>query len=370
MTSSSDDLRAPSRAYTEIDLRKLLGPAKQRWEAVAAVMLAGGAAGLAASFAVAPMYTATTVVLPPAQQQGGAAGALASLGALSSLVGSASGTRNSPDQYAALMQSASVADRIVAKFDLKHLWDEDYQVDTRRKLAKRVAITVSKKDGLIEIAVADELPSRAAAMANQYVEELRWITKTIAVSEAQQRRVFFERLLEQTRDKLGAAQSALERSGYSAGAMHAEPKAAAENYAQLHAQLTEAQVKLQVLRNGLAETSPEVSRQRELVDALTAQVSKLESQDRDPQRTSDYVSRYREFKYQETLFELFARQYESARVDESREGALVQVIDVASPPERKSSPKRLIFILVGAITGLAAAIGVLAYRERRAHRDA
>jgi uncharacterized protein involved in exopolysaccharide biosynthesis len=55
---------------------------------------------------------------------------------------------------------------------------------------------------------------------------------------------------------------------------------------------------------------------------------------------ADYVSKYREFKYQETLFDLFARQYEAARVDEAREGALIQVVDPATVPERKSKPKR------------------------------
>jgi uncharacterized protein involved in exopolysaccharide biosynthesis len=78
-----------------------------------------------------------------------------------------------------------------------------------------------------------------------------------------------------------------------------------------------------------------------MLSALRSQLAKLE-QAGDAAGGPDYVGKYREFKYQETLFELFARQYELARVDESREGALIQVVDVAAPPEKKSKPKRAI----------------------------
>ncbi len=366
MTAMDNHADSAAPAYTEIDVSRFVTPGLQHWKSVLAMSLLAGAAGLGLSFAVQPMYTATTTLLPPAQQQGGTASALASLGALSGLAGAAGASRNTPEQYVALMESATVSDRIIEKFGLKKLWEQDYQVDTRKRLAKRVAITARKKDGLIEVDVTDEVPSRAAAIASQYVDELRWITNSIAVTEAQQRRVFFEHLLEQTRDKLAAAQIALESSGYSAGALNVEPKSAAETYAQLRAELTAAQVKLQVLRTGLAESSQEISRQRELVGALTAQVSKLETASRgQSDRSGDYIGRYREFKYQETLFDLFARQYESARVDESREGALVQVVDRATPPERKSSPKRLMFIIVGGFFGLLATMATFAWRVSR-----
>jgi uncharacterized protein involved in exopolysaccharide biosynthesis len=228
-----------------------------------------------------------------------------------------------------------------------------------------VQISFNKKDSLIRVEVTDPDPTRAAAMANQYVEELRTLTNGLAVTEAQQRRVFFEQLLEQTRDKLATAQTALEGSGYSAGALNAEPRSAAEGYARLHAELTEAQIKLQVLRTSLADTSAEVLRAQESVNALSSQLAKIEAEDRAHPASSDYVNRYREFKYQETLFDLFARQYESARVDESREGALIQVVDAATPPERKSAPKRSLFGAVAGLLGMFAATLYFALYARR-----
>ena len=94
-----------------------------------------------------------------------------------------------------------------------------------------------------------------------------------------------------------------------------------------------------------------------MLGALRAQLSKSEATT-DLAGGPDYVSKFREFKYQETLFDLFARQYELARLDESREGALIQVVDVAKPAEHKSKPKRA---LTAVATTLAALLMLAAF---------
>jgi uncharacterized protein involved in exopolysaccharide biosynthesis len=350
-----------------LDLVAVLAPAARRWKLLMLAAIVGAAIGVGASFLVRPKFTAINVFLPPQQQGNGAANALASLGALSGLAGNAGNTRNSPEQYIALMQSATIADRIIKKFDLAKLWETKFQVDARKRLAKQVNISAERKDGLLRVEFTDPVPARAAAIANQYVEELRTLTTTFAVSEAQQRRVFFETLLQQTRDKLAAAQTALEAGGYTAGALNSEPRNAAEGYARVQADLASAQVKLQVLRSSLADSAPEVRTQQETVNALASQLAKLESQDKAHSDKGDYVNRYREYKYQEMLFDLFGRQYENARVDESREGALIQVLDPATPPERKSAPGRLKYGALGAVLGLLIAAVLVLTRGRKDH---
>ncbi len=244
------------------------------------------------------------------------------------------------------MQSVTAEDRLIDQFKLQQVYEAKYRFEARRALEQNTRIAVGKKDGLISVEVDDENPQRAADMANAYVEELRRMTSVLAVSEAQQRRMFFEKELKDARDQLAKAQQELQASGFNVGALRAEPKAAAESYARLKAEITAAEVRTQVLRGSLADSSPEVQRQLAQLGALRAQLARLE-QAVDANVGPDYLSKYREFKYRETLFELFARQYEIARVDESREGALIQVVDVAVPPEYKSKPKRL-FIAVAA----------------------
>jgi uncharacterized protein involved in exopolysaccharide biosynthesis len=354
-----------------MDLFELIGLLGQH-----AILIVGGAiiAGLVAlgvTYLIRPTFTATTTFLPPQQQQSAAASVLASLGPLAGIAGTAAaGIRTPADQYLALMQSVTVSDRIIDQFRLMEEYEEKYRFDARKALSTNVRMTVGKKDGLITVEVDDKNPERAAAMANRYVEELRRMTSTIAITEAQQRRAFFEHQLQQTKDKLTAAQLALQASGFNPGAIKAEPKAAAEGYAKLRAEVTAAEVRLQTMRGSLADETPEVRQLQAALVALRSQLARLE-QSTDGSGP-DYVGKYREFKYQETLFELFARQYELARADESREGALIQVVDLARPPEKKSKPKRA---LTAIVTTLAAALllvtGIVvrhSWRQRLAQR--
>lgn len=340
------------------------------WRLLLGGSLLAGLIGLGAAFAWPPTFTARTLFLPQQQQQNLAATALTSLGALGSLAGAAAGVRNPADQYVALMQSAMVMDRIIDQFDLMRVYDEEYRVDARKELSKSVRMTLGKKDGLISVEVDDESPKRAADMANAYVVELRRLTQVLALTEAQQRRVFFEAQLTQTRERLTLAQQALQASGFSSGALRAEPRAAAEGYAKLRAEVTAAEVRLQALRRNLVDGAPEVQQQLGIVSTLRAELAKLEVPE---DRTNDpgYVSKYREFKYQETLFELFARQYEMARLDEARDGTLIQVVDVATPPEKKSKPKRAVIALAVSAGTLLVLIAWLMLRHilrQPAHR--
>jgi len=343
-----------------LSLLDALVPLAEHIKLLTLVPLAVGVLAFGVASFVRPTFTATTSFLPPQQSQSSsAASALASLGPLAALAGGAGTLRTPADQYVALMQSATVSDRIIDHFSLMKVYDTELRVDARIVLGHHVRATVGKKDGLITVEVDDSTPQRAADIANRYVDELRRMTGNIAVTEAQQRRLFFEQQLTQTQKKLVQAQQAMQSSGVSEGALKAEPRAAAEGYARLKAELTAAEVRLQTLRGSLADPTSEVQQQLAVVAALRGQLGKLE-QNTDVQRGPDYITKYREFKYQETLFELYARQYELARVDESREGSLIQVVDPATPPERKSKPKRSIVALVATLlTALALTTTVL-----------
>ncbi|MFN3629608.1 MAG: Wzz/FepE/Etk N-terminal domain-containing protein [Casimicrobiaceae bacterium] len=351
-----------------ISLLDLLAILAARWRVLVFAPIAVGALALGGTYLIAPTFTARTTFLPPQQQQSTAASALASLGALSGLAGGMANIKSPSDQYVSLMQSVNAQDRIVDRFKLMDVYESKYRFEARKTLSQNVRISLGKKDGLITVEADDTDPQRAADLANAHVTELRRLSADLALTEAQQRRAFFEAELQKTRIKLTQAQQNLQSSGFSASALRAEPKAAAEGYAALKAEATAAEVKLQTLRRGLADNTPEVQQQITMLGALRAQLSKLESSS-DTKNDADYISRYREFKYQEALFDLFAKQYEMARLDESREGALIQVVDAATKPEWKSKPKRGSIALVAAFsTALLLGIGLLLSHSWRQFR--
>ena len=336
-------------------------PLVRAWKLLVVVTLAAAGLGYGVSFLPKPVFTARTSIMPPQQQQSAAAAALSTLGGLAGLAGAGGALRSPADQYASLLQSRTVEDRLVEQFKLRDVYGESLLVDARAKLEKNTRVGIGKRDGLITVEVDDVDPARAAAIANQYIDELRHITSSLAVSEAQQRRVFFERLMGEGQQKLIVAQQALELTGVSAAAIRGDPRTAAESYARLKTQVTASEVRLGSMRAGLTEGAAEVRQQSAELAALRSQLAQMEQTQTTPNE-SNYIGKFREFKYQETLFELFAKQYELARVDESREGALIQVVDTAVKPEKRSWPRRSLFALAGALSSLLLAAVVVLLR--------
>jgi tyrosine-protein kinase Etk/Wzc len=302
--------------------------------------LGGGLLALAIAFVIAPTFTARVQFIAPKQQQSAAAAALADLGALGGAAGAIAGVKNPADQYAAMVKSVTIADALIEQFKLAERYDEEFKEDTRKKLAKNTTVLVGIKDGLISVEVDDHDPQIAANMANAYVSELRKLLNRVALTESQQRRQFYERMLQEAKDNMVRAEQALKASRVDSAALKASPVASLEAVARLKAQISVQEVRLSAMRGYLAEAAPEFQQALTELGALRSQMAKAELADAPTQGQSDYVARFREFKYQETLYTLYMRQYEMARADESREGAVVQVIDVAQPPERKSRPKK------------------------------
>jgi uncharacterized protein involved in exopolysaccharide biosynthesis len=232
-------------------------------------------------------------------------------------------------------------------------YDAKLREDTRKGLDEKARIA-SGKDGLISVEFDDQDPKFAAEIANAYVEELRTVLSRLAVTEAQQRRLFFEKQLVKAKDNLTAAEQALKATGISDSVLKSNPASAVAGVAALKAQITAQEVKVGAMRGYLAETAPDFKQAMTELANLRAQLAKQDKDDAaGPGSGSagqgDYISRYRDFKYHETLFELFAKQYELAKVDEAREGAVIQVLDAAQPPERKSKPKKALIAIIATL---------------------
>jgi len=343
----------------EISLLDLLETLAERFWLLALGPLAVGIVALGGSFLIAPTFTAKTVLMPPQAQQSAAASLIQSLGALGGVAGAAAGIKNPNDQIVALLKSRTLSDRIIDRFELMGVYKAKLRQDALKALSANVRVSAGK-DGLIAIEVDDKDPKRAADMANAYIAELSRLMGSLAITEAQQRRMFFEKQLKEARDNMTRAELALKSGGIEADIYKSSPQAAVTAVAQVQAQIAAQEVKLGAMRGYMTESASEFRQGLVELQALRAQLSKLESTEKSIQvgSSSDYVTRYRDYKYYETLFELFAKQYEIARVDESREGAVIQIVDPAMEPEWKSKPKRA---MVAIIATLAAGFMLVLY---------
>lgn len=322
------------------------------------------------------IYTGTAKILPPQQNQSAAAmvlGQLGQLGGLAGLSGGALGLKNPGDLYVGMLKSRTVADRLIARFELQKLYNQDTMVETRKELADNTSI-VAGKDGLITIEFDDKDAARAAAVANAYVEELDKLNQTLAVTEAAQRRLFFEKQLHQAKEDLGSAETALKITQEKTGLIKLDDQGRAiiEAVATLRGQIAAKEVELRAMRTFATEQNTDYIRAQQQLSGLRAELAKLERAQisgsgdillptgKVPEAGLEYLRKFRDVKYYETIFELLAKQFEIAKIDEAKDAAIIQIVDPAVLPDRKTRPKRTLIVIAGALViGFLASVFVL-----------
>jgi tyrosine-protein kinase Etk/Wzc len=312
-------------------------------------------------------YTATVTLMTP-QQNTSMGAALASqlgnLGGMAALAGGGLGLKSPNDMYVAMLKSRSVEDAMVQHFGLMQEYRKRYLSDASKAFEDHATVDGSGKDGLIHISVDDRDPRRAAELANGYVDEYRDLSQHLAITEASQRRLFFERELEQTKNNLANAEQALAQTEVKTGVIQPDSQARAliESAAALRAQITAREVQIQGMQTyATGENSQLVQAQSELAN-LRAQLNKLGGSENGPnefmipkgkvpEAGMEYVRKLRDVKYAETIFEILARQFEVAKLDEAKQGSLIQVVDPAIPPDRRSFPKRGLIVIGATAVG-------------------
>lgn len=290
-------------------------------------------------------------------------------GAVPGLTLIAPGGASAIDLHVAMLRSRAVAERLIQRFDLVRGWQVRDVATARALLARRMEFTIARREGVVYVEVSDLHPQRAAAIANEAVDELKRLLRGFALDEARQRRSFYELQLERARKSLEAAQQALRGSGFDRAALRTEPGAAASAYARQQAEITAAEVRLAALRQLRADTSPEVEFARAELAAMRSQLTRLEVP-RD-EGAGSFGGRVRELRYAEQLVDTLSRQLEAARFDEDADPVPVQMLDRAQPIYTPASPNPLLWALGGMALGFGLQAGwvMLRHRSRLAQRD-
>ena len=363
----------PARTGGEVSLLDLLIVLAERKRFIVWVTVGCAVVALIISLLLPVSYTATVTILPP-QQNSSLSSQLAaqfgSLGGLAQMAGGGSSLLKSPnDMYVAMFKSRSVEDAMVEHFALMQEYHKKYLSDARMKFENRASVDGSGKDGLIHISVEDHDPKRAADLANGYVDQFRELSKNLAFTEAQQRRLFFEEQWKQANQNLADAEQALKETEQKTGVIQLDSQARAliESAAELRAQIVTREVQIQGMQTYATGENAQLIQAEQELAGLRAQLAKMGGSGDNPdsiivpkgQMTTaglEYVRRLRDVKYYEAIFDILARQFELAKLDEAKEGSIVQVVDPAIPPDRKSFPKRSIFLACGLLFGLLTGI--------------
>jgi uncharacterized protein involved in exopolysaccharide biosynthesis len=346
-------------AVSLLDVVLLIGT--QKWLFLG-ITIVGTAGFLALALLMPRYYVASTLVLTPQQPQSGASMLLAQLGPLANMAGVAGG--KAPDEmYVALLKVKKVKSAIVEKHRLVERYQATSPLVAEEILSSRSSFGSDKKTGLISISVDDESPSEAASIANAYVEELRKLLSDLAVTEAQQRRVFLDKQVSQRMEEVLAAERKFRQDLSTSGMSLTDVVADSTLKAgiELRAQIAALEVKLQTLRQFATSQNPDVQRVLAELGALRQQLSKVESGGKKPENEGDgagpsnlaAASSYRDYKVKQAALDALVQQLELTKIDVAKEGPLLQQVDVAQPPERATKPSRLLIVVVGFMASFA-----------------
>jgi tyrosine-protein kinase Etk/Wzc len=280
------NLEPVSIAEDEINLLDLLIVLAKRKKMILSVTFAAALVAVGISLLMPKIYTGTAKILPPQQSQSSASALMNQLGGLAGMAGGSLGLKSPNDLYLAMLKSRNVMEKIVRRFDLQTVYEAKTMTDAIKALEKNSSF-VSGKDSVIVVEVDDKEPQRAADVANAYIEELNKLMQTLAITEASQRRQFFENQMKPAKDKL-----------------------------------TDAEITL----------------------------------DRTFKTSLQYMDALRNLRYQESIYEILVRQFEAAKLDEAKDSPLIQVLDKAYPPEKKSKPKRSLIVIMATLVAFFLAV--------------
>jgi uncharacterized protein involved in exopolysaccharide biosynthesis len=352
----------PVREVSLLDIAVLLVRKKKF---ILRFVLGAIALSIAVALLLPVTYEAQVVLLPPVGQNSsiasallGQLGNLGSLGSLSAVAGGL-GMKTPTDMYVSLLKSRTVEEATIRRFGLMAEYRAKRLSDARKIFEHRANVVAGQKDGLIRITVEDHNAKRAAEVANGYVEEFKRLSASLAITEAARRRLFFEQQLEPAKEQLAAAEEAMRKTQQSTGVLQIDSQARAliESTAILRAQVVAKQVQIQGMRSFATEDNPEVVLAKQQLAALQSQLEHLAGSQQDTGSDIvlskgrvtgaglEYLRHYRDLKYHETVYELLTKELEIAKLDEAREGEIVQVVDAAVLPDNKASPHRTLIVI-------------------------
>ena len=367
--SSRPSPETPSgEAESEINLLDVFIALGQEKLTVIVVTVLAALAGVVISLTTPPTYVARTSIMPTQQGGASALAGLSGLAGLAGLSGMSGAVKSSDPMYIAFMRSQSVQMALIDQLKLKERFGSKNLEEARMSLTNRVTIASDKSSGLLVIDAQDGDAEFAAQLANQHVHELQVILSRLAVTEAQQRRLYYEQQIAKTKKTLDEVEvrfkEAQQKAGIQVTSMLVD--SAIGLWASTHAQIIAKEQQLQMLGQFATSQNPEMHRLKTEIAVLRTQISQYEkgNQQNGGQEKGtlkikvmspvqqDAAQAYRDLKIQETLLDGFERQLEVAKIDEAKEGPAVQVLDVARAPEIRAQPQRRKMVAVYTVTGL------------------
>ncbi|MDD3725636.1 MAG: hypothetical protein PHI44_00325 [Candidatus Ratteibacteria bacterium] len=259
--------------------------------------------------------------------------------------------RTNTELFFSVLNSRSMKDAIIEKYNLVEAYNVSNIDRAREKLDKLTKISLTKEK-VIEITVVDRNPKRAAEIANFFIQRLDETIKEISITTAKQDRIFIEGRLKETESSIKDLEEKL------AGIKNREKLVADKELVQvtqmagkLMEELVNKKLELQKKSEVLQSSNIEiVLLKKEIQDIETTLSRLLYSED-------ELTGMLRELKTQEEVYKFLTTKLEEAKINEARDTPVVQVLDYAVVPHKIYRPDiKVLLIVQGLVSGVIAVL--------------
>ncbi len=343
-------------------------------------------AAIIVSFIIPKKYTATASFISP-KKKGGIFGEIGSFSSsisnLSRMLGGRLGNvTEEAYNYLVLLQSRTASERVINEFDLRKVYkfDPDDPIEeVIEELQDNVKFNI-EDEGNIVISVTDKIPKRAADIANFYVDIVNEMSIELSTREAKNNREFIEKRFFEIKKEIFSLEDSLKTFGkkYNVLEIKEQVKGSIEVAANLKAQIEISKIETDLLRNYLGEDHPVVLQAKLKFEELNKRLNEMQFGEEEkiksianffipfekvPETGVKYIRLMRDYEIQTKLLEFIYPIYEQARIDEQKTIPVVVVVDQAIPPQKKSSPKRVLIVLGSFFVSLILSVGYALLKE-------
>ena len=326
-------------------------------------------ASVAVALFMPSWYRAEATLMPPKDNPTGLAGATQVSDLLSFTEGLTLPVMVTPsDLYARVLKSRSLAEKIIARFDLHQRYNTPGETATYLTLMSHAEFRVTD-EGLLLLAVEDRDPVVAAAITNAFIEELNQLNRDIVAHRADQNDDYVSDRFDQVKAELQSARQALEefQTRHKAVNFSEQMRLAVEQAIQLKVSLAQLDLDIQMSEQVLSAENPQLKQNKRRRELIREQLHQLEEGGTDssyfsvpvsaiPELQGRYEDLYSRVQVNERLYTILLEQKEHSRIARLGNVPTVSVLDSARVPEFRDRPKRTRIVVASFAFGLILAI--------------
>lgn len=316
-------------------------------------------------FFIEEQYEATAIIIPSEDE--GASGISGMLKGLKNLplgIGSSS-TKSSVNRYNTIIYSRTSLEHLIDQFDLLNVYKINKNKIDARELAikelRKNIITNETKDDAFEITVRANSAKLASDMTNNIIQYLNKSIIDLKISKSRDNRIFLEKRVSDIYKDLHASEDSLKMFQEKSGLYDIKSQLPElfTLYSKLETELVTKQIQKSILEKLYDNENQELKNIAVEINEFEKKIDKLKEGGESgslilplnnlPQKSVDYLRKYRSIEINNAILEFIIPLYEQAKIEEKKDYPILQVIDYAVPPAKKSWPPRVVFALIGAI---------------------